>query len=115
MTRSLEDDEAVVAAAMAELVRTPADTRALPDPSFIWWKGQLLRRLDAERKASEPIDIGDRLHIGAAVLGAFALAAGAWPYLPSVAGPPTVVLVSLISVIVLFTALTFAAWEDRKK
>ena len=110
-----DTDEAVVSAAMAELARTPADARPLPDPSFIWWKAQLLRRFDAQRKAAEPIEIGDRMHVGGAVLGAVALAAGAWPYVASVAAPPTAVLAAAVGVIVCFSALTFAAWEHTRK
>jgi predicted anti-sigma-YlaC factor YlaD len=42
------------------LVRALADTsdapHPLPDPAVIWWKAQLLRRWQAERVASAPID-----------------------------------------------------------
>jgi len=77
------DDERLVTAAMRELEQTAPSRTPLPDPSFIWWKAQLLRRLEAEREAIAPLEIGDRVHVGAAVLGALALAAGAWDQLPS--------------------------------
>lgn len=77
------DNEQIVAEAMQELAAQPHDSSRLPDPSFIWWKAQLLRRLDAEREASAPLEVGDRMHIGAAVLGAVALGLGAWNHVPS--------------------------------
>ena len=67
------DNEALVTQAMQELANAPHDASRLPDPSFIWWKAQFLRRLDAEREATAPLDVGDHMHIGAAVLGAVAL------------------------------------------
>lgn len=79
------ENEALVAEAMQELVRAPHDSSRLPDPSFIWWKAQFLRRLDAEREATAPLDVGDHMHIGAAVLGAVALGIGAWNHLPAIA------------------------------
>ena len=52
------ENEALVAEAMQELARAPHDSSCLPDPSFIWWKAQFLRRLDAEREATAPLDVG---------------------------------------------------------
>ena len=72
--RRIEEDEQVVSRAMRELAEGPAATGPLPDPSFIWWKAQLLRRFEAEREAAAPLEVGDRFHIAAAVLGAVALA-----------------------------------------
>jgi predicted anti-sigma-YlaC factor YlaD len=41
------------------LADTPDAPHALPDPAVIWWKAQLLRRWQAERAASAPIE---RMH-----------------------------------------------------
>jgi hypothetical protein len=41
------------------LADTPDMPHALPDPAVIWWKAQLLRRWQAERAASAPIE---RMH-----------------------------------------------------
>jgi predicted anti-sigma-YlaC factor YlaD len=38
------------------LAATPDVARPLPDPAVIWWKAQLLRRWQAERVASAPIE-----------------------------------------------------------
>ena len=110
-----ERDEELVAAAMHELAQTPRGAGPLPDPHFIWWKAQLLRRLDAERKAAEPLEIGERMHIGAAVLGAVALAAGAWSFMPSASSTSIVGLAAVIGAIVLASAISFAAWDDTRQ
>ncbi len=41
------------------LADTPDAPHALPDPAVIWWKAQLLRRWQADRAASAPIE---RMH-----------------------------------------------------
>jgi len=38
------------------LAATPDAAHPLPDPAVIWWKAQLLRRWQAERVASAPIE-----------------------------------------------------------
>lgn len=112
---SPERDEALVAAALKEIAQAPRGAPPLPDPHFIWWKAQLLRRIDAERRASQPLEISERAHIGAAVLGAVALAAGAWSFVPSAGSPSVVGLIAIVSAIVLASAVTFAAWDDTRK
>jgi len=41
---------------MRGLAAAPDAAHALPDPAVIWWKAQLLRRWQAERAASAPIE-----------------------------------------------------------
>lgn len=77
-----EENERLTAAAMRELAHAEPIRSPLPDPSFIWWKAQRLRRLEAEREATAPLEVGDRVHVGAAIVGALALAAGAWNHMP---------------------------------
>jgi hypothetical protein len=109
-----ERDAQLVAAAMNEIAQVPRDAGSLADPHFIWWKAQLLRRIDAERKASTPLEIGERMHIGGAVLGAVALGAGAWSFVPSASSTSIVGLVAVIGAVVLASAITFAAWDDTR-
>ncbi len=110
----LSHDEAQVAAAMRELADTPVDGAPLPDPSFIWWKAQLLRRHEAERDAIAPIAVGDRMHIGGAILGAVALALGAWNYVPTLAVTPAVALTVAGSAVILLTIVAVAAFESLR-
>ena len=69
--------EAVASVAwLREMADTSIDApHQLPDPAVVWWKAQLLRRWEAERRAVAPIE---RMHwvelaAGAASLGVFLL------------------------------------------
>jgi hypothetical protein len=44
---------------MRHMAAAPEPSHPLPDPGVIWWKAQLLRRWQAERVASAPIE---RMH-----------------------------------------------------
>ena len=58
-----EDPETLITATdawMREMADTSVDApHALPDPAVVWWKGQLLRRWESERRAVAPIE---RMH-----------------------------------------------------
>ena len=56
-----------------------SQTGALPAPALIWWKAEMRRRLELQRKATRPIRIVEAA--GAVVLLAAVLwfLAGAWP------------------------------------
>ena len=72
-----EDPETLIAATdawMREMADTSFDApRPLPDPAVLWWKGQLLRRWESERRAVAPLERmhGVELVAGIASLGAF--------------------------------------------
>lgn len=58
---------------MRRMADAPDETRALPEPGMIWWKAQLLRRWESERRAAVPLE---RMHTvelvaGLASLGIF--------------------------------------------
>jgi hypothetical protein len=72
-----EDPRTLIASTdawMREMADTSVDApHALPDPAVVWWKGQLLRRWESERRAVAPIE---RMHwielvTGIASLGVF--------------------------------------------
>jgi predicted anti-sigma-YlaC factor YlaD len=44
---------------MRRMAETTAESHPLPNPDVIWWKAQLLRRWEADRRASAPIE---RMH-----------------------------------------------------
>jgi len=116
LRRRKEEDEQLVTQAMRELAQEPAaDQRRLPDPSFIWWKAQLLRRFEAEREATAPLEVGDRFHIGAAVLGALALAGGVWDQMPRLSFTPTEMLGVTLGAIVLLSVVALAAIDVSRE
>ena len=67
-----EDDERAVTAFMARVAALPAPA-ALREPSHLWWKGQLVRRWDAERKAQQPLEVMERVEIVAGLAAAAGL------------------------------------------
>jgi hypothetical protein len=84
----------------------------LPNPAFIWWKAQLLRRLDAQQEALAPIEVGDRVHFGVAVIAAIALAAIAWTRVPPAAiGPAALFAVTGASAVLVFV-VGWSAWSE---
>jgi hypothetical protein len=109
--RATNEDERIVSDAMREIARGAVSDRPLPDPSFIWWKAQLLRRFEAERQATAPLEIGDRMHVGAAVLGAVALASGVWDQLPHLSFSSAELVSVALGAVVLLSVITLAAIE----
>jgi hypothetical protein len=52
-------DAAATTAWMRQMADATGEIHAVPDPAVIWWKAQLLRRWEAERRATAPIE---RMH-----------------------------------------------------
>jgi anti-sigma factor RsiW len=50
-----------------------ADRRRLQGAGQLWWKGQLARRWEAEKRAVAPLDMMQRLEVGAAIIAALIL------------------------------------------
>ena len=67
-----EEDEQAVAAFMARVAALPTEWRPA-DASQVWWKAQLLRRWDAQRRAQLPLDVMDVVQIAGAVAAAVLL------------------------------------------
>lgn len=74
-----EDDRAV-GEFMAAVASLPARAPA-PDPMQLWWKAQLLRRWDAQRRAQVPLDVMQPVEIAASVSAAAFLLYRSLPYL----------------------------------
>ena len=76
------DDDRLVATFMRELAAVrPAIAPQLPDAGVLWWKAQLLRRWDAERRASVPLDVMEPVQIVAGLATAALLLLWALPSL----------------------------------
>lgn len=73
-----DEDERAVAAFMSRVAALPGE-RPDADPMHLWWKAQLLRRWDAERRAQLPLDVMDVVQIAGAAAAAVALLAWSLP------------------------------------
>ena len=74
------EDEQAIAAFMARVATLPTRFTA-PDAVHLWWKAQLLRRWDAERRAVAPLDVMEPFEIAAGVGAAGFLLYFSLPYL----------------------------------
>jgi hypothetical protein len=74
------EDEQAVAAFMTRVAGLPADLEA-SDGMHLWWKAQLLRRWDAERRAVAPLEVMQPVEIAAGLGAAAFLLYLSLPYL----------------------------------
>jgi hypothetical protein len=58
------EDERMTTAFMAHVAALPVAAPAI-DPMQLWWKAQLLRRWDAQRRAQAPLDVMQPIEIAA--------------------------------------------------
>lgn len=75
-----EEDEQLVAAFMSRVAALPSPA-VVPDPMQLWWKGQLLRRWDAERRAQVPLDVMQPFELAGGLTAAAFLLYLSFPYL----------------------------------
>ena len=75
-----DEEERAVAAFMARVSALPT-AGATPDAMQLWWKAQLLRRWDAERRAQAPLDVMHPFEIAAGLGTAALLLYWSFPYL----------------------------------
>ncbi len=71
-TRDLTaDEEEAVAAFMRGAATVPeADGMQRSDPAVLWWKAQLVRRWNSERRAQAPLDVIEPIQIAAGLVAA---------------------------------------------
>ena len=82
---------------MRELAATAVDDSPLPDAQVLWWKAQALRRLDQEREAEAPLDLGELVCMGGGIVAALGLLA--WLLrLPDVRTMPSFVAAVTLSI-----------------
>jgi hypothetical protein len=72
---------------MQELAGLTVMEARLPDPTYLWWKAELLRRWDVQQRAAAPIDLGERVQVGIGLGGAVALLIWLWRDASSHLGP----------------------------
>jgi hypothetical protein len=77
--RNEETDE-VVAAFMVRVASLPVTFR-VQDPLRLWWKAQLLRKWDAERRAQLPLDAMQSIELAGGLVAAGLMLYWSLPYL----------------------------------
>jgi hypothetical protein len=68
----------LTAACLHEVAATPLDGPSSLDPRDLWWKAQLLSRWDAQRQATAPIEVGERVQIWIGLAGVLIVLMYVW-------------------------------------
>jgi predicted anti-sigma-YlaC factor YlaD len=74
-------DAVAVSRWMNAMAPTAGEFRSLPSPELLWWKAQLLRRWEAERRVTAPIERTQRVELLAAIAGVVGLVVWQWDHL----------------------------------
>lgn len=83
------DEDVIVRQWMEEFAAVPLPASRLPAPQLLWWKAELLRRWDDERKALAPIERTEPIAVSVGVIGALVLMLTLWQSAPG----PTATLI----------------------
>lgn len=109
-----ERDDDMIVAWMRQFAALPIETSSLPDPAYLWWKAQLLRRWDAQRTVVAPLEVGERVQVALGLGGAAVLLALLWSQLPTLTAPSGLaspgLMVMIATVVLLLTAALVARW-----
>jgi hypothetical protein len=60
-------EAAAVSRWMQQLADTSGERAKLPDPGTLWWRGQIARRWEAERRSTAPVESMERAELAAAL------------------------------------------------
>src|SRR5579872_4132810 len=83
------DEDVLVRQWMHAFAAVPLPQSRLPEPQLLWWKAELLRRWDEERKALAPIERAEPITVTIGVIGALVLMLTLWQSAPG----PTATLI----------------------
>lgn len=102
-----------VSAWMLGLASLPLEAATTLDPSLLWWKAQLLRRWDDQRRATAPLEVGERAQAGIGLVGGVILLAWLWRTVPAGSSfSPLLNGVMLLAVVALASVAALTAWES---
>ena len=78
-----EEDERAIAAFMSRVanLRIPNHESRIPTSGQLWWKAQLLKKWEAERRAQWPLDVMQPIEIAGGLVAAGLLLYWSLPYL----------------------------------
>ena len=80
---------------------------ALPDAQVIWWRAQALRRIDAQRRLTARLDLGEYIQVGCAAFAAMVLLLYSLEVMPQMLAPAWVALATgCVALVAATVALT---------
>ena len=98
-----------VAGWMQQLASVPVVARPLPDPTYLWWKAELLRRWDAEQRAAAPVEVGEQVQVGIGLVAALALLVWLWRNMPDLSmSAASGTTVTPLAIVMLLSAVLLA-------
>jgi hypothetical protein len=105
MKKQITESDEQLRAWMREFAALPLDESAPPDPALLWWKAELLRRWDAQRRTATPIEIGECIQVGVGLAGALTMVI----WLLRAGLPHSLFIVVILSILILlaFATITF--------
>ena len=87
------DEDVLVRRWMEEFAAVPLPASRLPEAQLLWWKAELLRRWDEERKALAPIERAEPINVTIGVIGALVLMLTLWQSAP---GPTATIIFATV-------------------
>src|SRR5262249_24980074 len=79
----LDREDALGRRWMQEFAAVPLENGRLREAELLWWKAELLKRWDDERRAVAPIERAEPLNVSIGVIGALVLMLTLWQTSPS--------------------------------
>jgi len=78
----IDPEDVLIRQFMQEFAAVPLPKSRLPEAQLLWWKAELLRRWDEERKAIAPIERAEPLTVSIGMIGALVLMLTLWQSAP---------------------------------
>jgi hypothetical protein len=92
-----------VATWLQQLAALPSETPSSLDPTMVWLRAELLRRWDVHRTVVTPIEVGESVQAAVGIASAAVLLVWLWTRLA--AGPGSVALSSVLTIMVIVGAV----------
>src|SRR5215813_14329969 len=101
----------MVTAWLKELSAHPVTEAPLPDPTYLWWKAELLRRWDTQQRVTKPIEVGEQVQMGVGLVAAAGLLVWLWRALSDVVTttPTTSLTAASVTIGLAFTSMLLVA------
>lgn len=98
-----------VASWMQQLATVPVVNKPLPDPTYLWWKAELLRRWDAEHRAAAPVEVGEQVQVGVGLIAAAVLLVWLWRNMPDLSTSPISLATAPLAIVMTLSGIVLAA------